>query len=423
MRLLSKIIIRIKKGFLPHLTNEIYKRGCEIRKSILLENKSEDDLFQIEIFYSNKEKFKGLIDKIEKHENNFQVESFEHNLEDEVMGGFLNVAGKIQIENQIDYEMKIQGISEIALEMINDTEESIKYTGISKNVGLISGIEASAYSNKNLLSSYILNEKDSIVINHFSGLNAFPFIIKYNQVDDLIKTIQRIENTFSAIRISHLDDMDDLSIYDRIYSECSLPVVMQYNDEIPISLLIAIFHLLEKNNLDSKDKNVGLIGLNISSMRITRLLIKLGFFRILGYDNNSKLMHSFEKEGGLATTQDNIFNNSDLIILFKKHFSDDDLSKTGSGQIIISLVDDVFDETILKEKGVKDFLHGRWMDLSFLFPGILKGLIESKIDRLDDDKLISLARKIYELKLGDEIIPNVFSDVHEKIPEIFNELS
>ncbi len=420
MRLLSKITIRIKKGFLPHLTNEVYKRGCEMRRFMLLENQDDYDLFQIEIFYSNKDKFKGLIDKIVEYGNNFQIESFENNLEKEILGGLLNVSGTMQIENLLDYEMKVMGVSELALDMIKDEEDSLRYTGISRNIGLLSGIGTSNYSNNNRLSSYILKERDSIIINRFSGLNAFPIIIKYNQIDDFIKTIQGIEDTFSAIRIYHLEEIDDdVALYDQIYSESSIPLISRHYDEIPVCLLTAIFHLLEKNNLDFKDMNVGFIGLDISSLRITRLLLKVGFHRILGCDNNVKMMHSFEKQGGLATSQENIFSNSDLIILFKKHFRSDDLEKTGSGQIIISLIEDIN----LKKKGVKEFLHNGWMDLSILFPGILKGIVESKIKKLDDDTLINLSKKIFEIKSNDEIIPDVFSDVHERIPKFFQELS
>ncbi len=422
MRLLSTINIKVKRGFLPHLANEIYKKCCEIRRSALLESRGEFDLFRIEIFYSNKEKFKGLVEKISRHEGNFQIVSFENNIEDEIKGGFLNVSGKMPIENILDYEMKVQGVSELALELIGSGKDNIQYTGISRNVGLVSGIKTAEDSGVNLLEAYVRMETAAVIINRFCGLNAFPVLIKFHDIDDFIKTVQRIEKTFSAIRICTLEEVDDIAVYEQIFTDCPLPILSQYYDEIPVALMAAIFHLIEKYRIDISNKNVGFIGLDASAMRLTRLLLKTGFYRILGCDNNMKLTHNFEKQGGLATTQENIFNNSDIIILLKGYYSEDDFKKTGSGQIIISLVDIPIDAAALKAKGVREVLNYGWMDIAALYPGILNGLLSSEIKRIYDDSVIKLSKRIIEIKRGDEIIPDVFSGIHEKIGKIIQDL-
>jgi hypothetical protein len=195
-----------------------------------------------------------------------------------------------------------------------------------------------------------------------------------------------------------------------------------YYDEIPLYLLISITHLLTKNNFNFKDCNVGFIGINVTSLRMVRLLVKLGFPRVLGCDNNIKLMHGFEREGGLATIFDNIVNNCDLIIIVKDQLTADDLQKFSSGQIVISLLDKELESEIFKQKGVLEFLQSGWMELSALFPGILKGLKETHLKFLDDDKLLKLMNKIVSIKSKDEILPNVFSEVHQKLPQLIREL-
>ncbi len=423
MRLLSIINIRIRNGYLPHLTNEIYKRGCEIRRSALLEDTGTYDIFQFEIFYSNKEKFKGLLDKITKHEDNFQIISFENDHEEEITGGLLDVTGKIPIESQIDYEMKVLGLSDLALDFINNNEDNIKYTGISKNIGLVSGFKDDNDSKNGLLKSYVLKERDSIIINKFAGLNAFPFIIKFSDVYDFIKTLQRIESTFSALRICDIEEVDDTSVYEQLYSESSLPITTQSYDELPLYILTVINYLIEKYELKMDSMNIGFIGLNISTLRLTNLILKVGFYRVLGCDKNVKFMHAFEKEGGLATSEENIFKNSDIIILFKNDFNKNEFNNIGSGQTLISLIDEELDTADLKDKGVKEIIHNRYMDLSILFPGILKGLIGTGLKRLEDDMLINLSKKILATKPLDNILPNVFSNVHDTIIEFIQELS
>ena len=125
---------------------------------------------------------------------------------------------------------------------------------------------------------------------------------------------------------------------------------------------------------------------------------------------------------GLATVFDNIVNNCDLIIIVKDQINEDDLRKFSSGQIVISLLNKELEYGILKEKGVLEFLQSGWMDKSALFPGLLKGLLESKLKFIDDVKLLKLTEKIILKKSKEELLPNVFSELHEKLPLLIREL-
>ncbi|MDY6968318.1 MAG: hypothetical protein SVR08_06660, partial [Spirochaetota bacterium] len=97
MKLITEITIYIKRGFLPHLTNEIYKRGFKLQRLTQIESNEETDTFVIDILYNNSDKFKGLIDKIVKHDNNFKIKSIKNPVEEKLLGGFLNVSGKMPL--------------------------------------------------------------------------------------------------------------------------------------------------------------------------------------------------------------------------------------------------------------------------------------------------------------------------------------
>ena len=423
MKLITEITIYIKRGFLPHLTNEIYKRGFKLQRLTQIESNEETDTFVIDILYNNSDKFKGLIDKIVKHDNNFKIKSIKNPVEEKLLGGFLNVSGKMPLGNIFDYETNINGAFNLILEKIDEEVDTFKYTGISKNIGIFSGTKPDVESEKDISKMYVQDERDSVIINNFSGLNAFPFIIKFSQIEEFIKILHGIESTFVAFRISNIEEISDISLYNLLYSDLSKPILSKFYDEIPLFLLIAIKHIIHKHKIDLNESNIGIIGIDISSLRITRLLVKLGCSRILGCDNNEQLMLRFEKEGGLATTQENIFKNSDIIIFIKDHYEDDDIYKIGPGLIIISLIDKLIDENIIKECSVREYISGEYMNLSLLFPGILKGLVKSNIIFLDDEKIISLSNRIFGLSSEEEILPDLFSDIHERVSEFVLELS
>jgi malate dehydrogenase (oxaloacetate-decarboxylating) len=422
MRLISKIIIKIKTGFLQHLINEVYKRNCGVKNISLIESGHGTDLFHIEIIYTSIERYKDLLNKITKYEENFQVISTENLIENEISGGMLNVTGKLRFDNLIDYEMNVLGAAELIFNKLQEKGNILQYSGISRNIGMFCGITAGEELEEKHLKLYTIAERDSIIAKKFTGFNSFPLLVKLSQFDDFVKILIGVVSTFSAIRIINLEDIDDITLYERLYDDISLPLLSHCYDEIPLYLLIAIVHLLTKNSFNIKTCTVGLIGISTSSLRITRLLVKLGFPRILGYDNNLKFMHSFEREGGLATTHEHIYENSDLIIIFKDQFDSDELYRFGTGQIIISLLNKDLETSVMKEKGVRDFLQSGWMDNFALFPGLLKGLIESNVKFLDDAKIIKLSQKIGALKGKDEILPDVFSEVHQKLPDLIREL-
>lgn len=424
MRLISELILYISRGFLPHLTNEIYKRNCTIQSINLKETSDTRELFEIFIVYFSRDDFKGLINKLEKHPENFTIEKLHDLIDENITGGLLTLTGKAPIKNRDDYELNIIGASELILERIAD-DASTEYIGISNNVALVNGIKStSELKNKIIRNQYVLSERDSVIINRFTGMNAFPLIVEYTHIEDFIHTLRTIARTFSCVRISFIEEFEDIQHYELLLKDTSVPIVTKSFDEIPLYILIVISLLSKKNKLKSSETNIGFIGIDASVLRLTRLSSYIGYQRILGYDANERMMMNFEHMGGLATTPENIFSNADIIVLFKNYFTNDDLSKIRPGLIMLSLLSDKeLDKDIINEKGLREFLYQDWLDLSILSPGICQGLVESGTMFLNDNKIIELSSRIQRLVSDGDLLPDIFSDVHSNIVQIIKELS
>ncbi len=422
MKLLSEVRVRVKRGYLPHFTNELYKWNCEVRRIEIMESGEGVDHFLIEVVYYELDKFSGFLDKIGKHLENFRIESVRNALEDEIFGGLLSVTGKMQIENAMDYEMRLLGATELIFNKVENDPGARSFTGISRNVAMICGVrKKSDISQKNLLRLYTEAERDSIVVNRFAGYNGYPLLVRFEHIADFIRVLQRVEESFSALRILDIEEEYDPDRFEEIYEGLGVPLISRSYDEIPLLLATILFSVTRRNKLGFENVSVGMIGIDVSSQRTVRLLKLLGCSKVLGYDDNETLMLGFENEGGLSTTQENIFNNSDIIILSKKDFSGDDLDRIIPGQIIISLInnEDLNEET-MSSRGVKEFIDGYALDLSSLIPGLVKGLISSKQTRLDDACLIKLAKDISNSGHR-TLLPPLFSDIHERLPVFIRE--
>jgi hypothetical protein len=184
------------------------------------------------------------------------------------------------IENQTDYEMRLLGSAALMREQILRGRGD-HCSGILRTVGIIGCIKKRVEPPiETIRLRHTDLERDAVIAGHFTGLNALPLIITYGQIEDLIKTIQGIDAGFAALRITGIEDVDDSGVYEQILSEMSLPLISTVYDELPLLLLVETLHLLERDHLALPEATAGIIGIDTSSLRITRLLNGLGCHRV-----------------------------------------------------------------------------------------------------------------------------------------------
>jgi hypothetical protein len=423
MKLMAEIIIAMKKGDLPKAVDEIYGYGFDIHSLKLVERAvndlHEEEKYSFSIFYPTMDLLSGFLEKI-KSTDKYRIISVVNTLEENIKGGLISVCGRRKIETESDFELEVLGASNLIREKVALGLGSV-YTSISKSVCLVSAVKIQTDSDRKLiLASYAAAEKDAVILNFIFSMNGYPLVIKYNQIEDLIKFIQSIESNFSAIRLMDITERD-IQPVGMIQSEIKLPFVSRDLDEIPLYILMIINKLIQ-SGMDTAEKlapsetAIGIIGLEMSSLRLTTLLKKSGFSRILGYDANEKLTLSFENLSGLATTTENIFSNSDIVILLTDKFDHSDYKKIRPGQFIISFLNDNdVDMHSVKERGVREFIKGDFNNLANLFPGILKAIVDSGTKNLDDTKIIKLAGILQKELKSDYRFPEIFDGMHGKV--------
>jgi hypothetical protein len=419
MRLLATLEVKIKKGNLPPFISLLYEQKCDVKNVELVEESSREDRFRLDLIYFNRNTLKTLVKKISDNGDRFTVVALRNHLEKNIRGGILNLAGKMPLEDENDFQTGILGAHELIGEKIASDQNAVSYTGISKNVALVSGIsEKSDSKMQKFLRAHARAEIESVIINRFRGLNAYPIGMTYNVAEDLIRTMQRIENNFSLIRIMHIDEAE-ISWYEQMYADFTLPVISYEMDDMPLYMLTLIQKIMKLNKLNSRETTIGFIGIDISVLRITSLLMKLGFMRVLGFDQFEKSLLAIENEGGMATTPKNIFSNSDIIILLKNNFDESVYKNIRPGQFFISLfTDDRIDIKELLEKGVRKYINVEGLNQTIIVPGLIQGILSSGIKYLDDLKLIDISNKLVDSVSSSYGYPDHFSDIHTRISDL-----
>lgn len=418
MRLINEITVIIKKKSFPSFIDELYKRDCELLELQHIEESGDGYLYTIRIATDNLKRVEEFITIINSAGDKYKFISVKNVIEDRIVGGLLSVTGRMPVENITDLNTSVLGAADLMYEKIK-LDDGVRYTSIARSVGLIAGIKSTEEAARvRFLHEYVGAERDAVIINRFSGLNGCPVAVRYDHPEDVIQVLKKIEHNFAAIRVTRIDEAT-VMLYDMLFSDITIPTVSLEHDDIPLFILVLIIKIMMKYRIKAEETTVGFVGIDLSSVRLARVLDKIGFRRILGFDHSEKSMLALENQGGLATTAENIFGNADITILMKNNFDIEEYRKIRPGQFVISFMEDKdLDLEELSGKGVREFIKKDMSDLAVLYPGLLRGVIDSGIGTITDGKLVEWAKKLVVLLTDSFEYPHLFSDIHDRVYKI-----
>ena len=421
MRLINEITVIIKKKSFPSFIDELYKRECDLLDLQHIEETGDGFLYTIRIACDNVKRFEEFITIINSAGDKYKFVSVKNVIEEHIVGGLLAVTGRMPIENITDFNTSVLGAADLMLEKIK-SEDGKRYTSIARSVGMVAGIRSTDEAvREHLLHEYVDAERDAVILNRFSDLNGCPLAVRFEHPEDVLQVLKKIELNYSAVRITRIDEAT-IMLYDMLFSDLTVPVVSLEHDDIPLLLLVFIIKIMMKYRIKAEETTVGFIGIDLSSVRLTRVLDKIGFRRILGFDHSEKAMLALENQGGLATTAENIFGNADITILLKNNFDIEEYRKIRPGQFVISFMGDGGpDLEEISGKGVREFIQKSISDLAVLYPGILRGIIDAKIRNINDAKLVDYAKRMVVLLSDSFEFPHLFGDVHERVYKIITQ--
>lgn len=402
--------------------SQLTDAGCLINKAECLSPGEKLCRYKIELVYADSDLYKKCLDSFSGRSDIVILKSMNY-LEDVISNGFIQIRNSMKIETAADYEMNVLGVSRIASDKILSSDNPSSATAVWKNTAVITGMKPKGGKKTNAqYLSYVECELYAAVLSRFLNYNGYPLLIKYDHTEDFLKFVSALEPTFSSMIINQTDEDDIPDLYEQLIENTNVPILSIKQDLLPIFILSAIQRLSAKHKFRIKDCTVGFIGIDVSVIRLSKILSRLGFLRVLGFDNNEKNMLNFERTRGLATTPEHIFGNSDIIVLMKEQFSEEDLVKIRPGNITISLLDDSSSMELFSSRKVsREILSGKWFDCSLLLPGILRGLIKSGNKSVQDSVVISGAEILNSSTDAKSAYPDVFSDIHDKLTDLFRE--
>lgn len=269
-------------------------------------------------------------------------------------------------------------------------------------------------------------EGKAVLFKALGGVNAIPLCLKTQKSDEIIKIVQALKNSFSGINLEDISAPRCFDIEKELIETLDIPVFHDDQHGTAIVVLAALLNALSVTGKKLDTVKIVISGAGAAAQAVSKLLLKAGANNIIHtnrkgivYSNPDNDPHLEElakltnKENLKGTLEDALVG-SDVFIglstggVLKGEF----IKKMAEKPIIFALANPVPeimpDEA--KEAGAFIVATGRsdfdnQINNSLAFPGLFRGLIDNKINKITDKIKLECALAIASLIKDKDLSP------------------
>lgn len=351
--------------------------------------------------------------------------------------GVLNLEVTEEVLNDQDLaKMYTPGVAELSLMIEKDNDLARELTISGKLIAVITdGTAVLGLGNVGDQAGLPIVEGKSLLYKSLANVDAIPLAIKQKSVDEIVETIANLEHSFAGIHLEDISAPQCFEIEAKLQERLSIPV---YHDDQEGTAIVVLAGLLNAAKLAKKDLSelkVLVNGIGASGVATAELLLTAGIKNIVLVDKQGVLKLSDntlnpyqrdllvrigEKSEG-NTLADAIKNQDVFIGLSDGNVLTDEMVKTMNEEaIIFALANPVpeINPEVAEEAGAiyiatGSSKHPNQVNNILAFPGLFKGLLASKLKKVDLNLQLVVANSIANIvsePTKEKFIPNVFDE-------------
>lgn len=334
-------------------------------------------------------------------------------------------------------------VGKICMEIRDNPESAKEYTMAGKMVAVISdGTAVLGFGDIGPAAALPVMEGKCVIFKEFAGLNAFPLCLSEKDPEEIIKTIKRLAVNFAAINLEDISAPRCFEIERRLNDELQIPVV---HDDQHGTAIVTLAALMGAIKLTGKEKvRIVISGAGAAGNAITKLLLaakeQVGIEDIGIYDSKGLVstdrtdMDKYKMELAEITNQrtnktikEGLVGADVFIGVSVANAIDIDTVRTMNKDAIVFAMANPVPEIMPDEamKGGALIVATGRSDLpnqinnALAYPGVFKGLLEMKANKITTEMKILAAQAIYEYNLKElsniHLLPSILD---KKIPEV-----
>ena len=352
--------------------------------------------------------------------------------------GLIGVESKIPIRDRSILKLVYTpGVAEACLEIARDLDSSFDLTCRGNTVAIVTdGSDLFGREGGPPEAALPVAEAKSVLFKTFAGIDAFPICLASSDPFEIVRTAQSLVPTFGAICLDDISAPGSFTIADHLEKACSIPVLSNQHHGTAVLVLGALTNALKVTNRKLADINVVIAGAGIAGVGVARLLHRVGVRKLVVCDRagaiysgrparmnwaKAYLAKETNRERRRGTLAE-LLRGADVFIGLSNGgvATPEMIAGMAPDPIVFALAipEPEIAPPLASEAGAAVVATGRsdfpnMMDVSLVFPGVFRGLLDSGARNIRLRTLVyaaeALAALVPEGELRpDNIVPRVF---------------
>ena len=350
--------------------------------------------------------------------------------------GKLEVVSKVKVNDAMDLALAYTpGVAEPCKKIHEDNELAYKYTNKGNMVAVVTdGSAVLGLGNIGGIAGMPVMEGKSVLFKEFGNVDAFPICLNTQDTEEIISTVKAISPSFGGINLEDIAAPRCFEIEKRLIEELDIPVFHDDQHGTAVIVLSAVINALRIVKKDISDVKIVISGAGAAGIAISNLLTLAGAKNNLILNSRGIIDPDDEKldearreiarttnpnkvKGDLKTAMENadIFIGVSAPGILTKEM----VSSMNHDAIVLAManpVPEIYPDEA-KEAGAKVVGTGRsdypnQVNNVLVFPGIFRGALDAKADKITDDMKLSAAYAIahmVEQPTEERILPEAFN--------------
>ena len=350
--------------------------------------------------------------------------------------GKLEVVSKVKVNDAMDLALAYTpGVAEPCKKIHEDNSLAYKYTNKGNMVAVVTdGSAVLGLGNIGGIAGMPVMEGKSVLFKEFGNVDAFPICLNTQDTEEIISTVKAISPSFGGINLEDIAAPRCFEIEKRLIEELDIPVFHDDQHGTAVIVLSAVINALRIVKKDISDVKIVISGAGAAGIAISNLLTLAGAKNNLILNSRGIIDPDDEKldearreiarttnpnkvKGNLKTAMENadIFIGVSAPGILTKEM----VASMNHDAIVLAManpVPEIYPDEA-KEAGARVVGTGRsdypnQVNNVLVFPGIFRGALDAKADRITDDMKLSAAYAIahmVEQPVEDRILPEAFN--------------
>ena len=352
------------------------------------------------------------------------------------LGGKIEIVSKVPLKTRDDLSRAYTpGVARISQAIAKDPADLRRLTIKRNTVAVVTdGSAVLGLGNIGPGAALPVMEGKAALFKRFADVDAWPVCLDTQDVDEIVRTVQIIAPVYGGINLEDISAPRCFEIEARLRELLDIPVFHDDQHGTAIVVLAALTNALKLVKKDLSDARIVLSGVGAAGTAVAKLLVAKGAKHIIGFDKDGLVAENNGENdpmrqwfitncapGDFRGDIHQALKDADVFIgvSVPNVLTEADIKSMAKGSIVFALAnpDPEIDPAIAR-KYAAVVATGRsdqpnQINNVLAFPGIFRGLLDTRITKITDQMLVAAAEAIASCVSDDQlnanfIVPSVF---------------